>query len=178
VIEQIHNRKSIRLKEYDYSQGGWYYITICAKDKKCAFGKVVNGKMILNEIGKIVEGEWFKTKQIRPNVDLDYYIIMPNHIHGIIIINEKSNYRRGELQFAPTNKKFKSPSQTIGAIIRGFKSSATKRINIQCKTPNQPVWQRNYYEHIIRNDRDLYNIRQYINNNPLKWELDDNYPEN
>ena len=83
---KYHHRRSIRLKEYDYTNPNWYYVTICTKDKVCCFGKVKNGKMILNDYGKIVEEEWLKTKEIRKNIDLDYYVVMPNHFHGIIII--------------------------------------------------------------------------------------------
>ena len=102
-------------------------------------------------------------------VELDEFIIMPNHIHGIIIIES-----RGVMRYAPT-KKFASPEQTLGAIVRGFKSSVTKRINEMNKTFGQKFWQRNYYEHIIRNEQDLYRIRKYIQLNPLKWELDEYY---
>ena len=126
--------------------------------------------MILNKFGKIIEEELLKTKEIRKNVDIDYFVIMPNHIHMIIIIE----YRKGKLQFNPTNKLI-SPSQTIGAIIRGFKGSVTKRINKLWNKPGNPVWQRNYYEHILRNENDLYFTRQYILLNPLKWELDELY---
>ena len=97
-----HHRRSIRLKEYDYSQTGAYYVTICIQDKKCVLGKIVNEKTILNNYGKIVEEEWLKTKIIRPYVDLDYYIIMPNHFHGIIFITQ--NECRGVKHHAPTNK--------------------------------------------------------------------------
>ena len=181
---KIHNRKSIRLKEYDYSNPNWYYLTICTYDKRNILGKIINGKMNLNNCGKIVEEEWLKTKEIRQNIDLDYYIIMPNHLHGIIIIerrgelhssqmNSQEKNNDGRIQYAPTNNKLKSPSQTVGAIVRGFKSSVTKRIREFNQKEDEKVWQRNYYEHIIRNEKDFYRIRNYIQNNPLKWELDE-----
>jgi REP element-mobilizing transposase RayT len=147
------------------------------------FGKILSAKMVLNEFGKIAEEEWLRTKKLRKNLDLDYYVIMTNHLHGIIII-EQSIEGRGELnspkkndtrrmQYAPT--KFESPSQTLGAIVRGFKSSVTKRIRENTGNRSLLIWQRNYFEHIIRNELDLHNIRQYIENNPLKWELDEYY---
>ncbi len=179
---QYHHRRSIRLKEYDYSQPGWYYVTICTHSKRCLFGHISNGKMLLNEYGKITEKEWLRTKEIRKNVDLDYYVIMPNHIHGIIIIENKIiNYTEvganGNSPLLHNNENIEdnliSPSQTIGAIVRGFKGSVTKRINELRKTPGNPVWQRNYYEHILRNEMDLYCTRNYIQNNPLKWEVDE-----
>jgi REP element-mobilizing transposase RayT len=106
--KQKHNRKSIRLKEYDYSFPGWYYVTICTFERQHLFGNIENGKMILNDKGKIVEEEWIRTKEIRKNIDLDYYVTMPNHFHGIIIIEQSvenvTTNRRGELNSPATNK--------------------------------------------------------------------------
>ncbi|MEO8398774.1 MAG: transposase [Ignavibacteriaceae bacterium] len=167
-----HHRKTIRLKEYDYSQPNWYYVTICAHKKESLFGSIHNGKMQLNKFGEMTKQEWLKTKIIRPNIDLDDFVIMPNHLHGIIIIEYKINSCRGESQYAPTDKKLKSPSQSLGAIIRGFKSSVTKQINVSRNALGKPVWQRNYYKHKIRNETDLFRIRHYIKNNPLEWELE------
>lgn len=169
-------RRSIRLKGYDYTQAGGYFITLVAHDRQCLFGEIINGEMRLNEYGAIVTEEWNHTAMIRPNVELDAFVVMPNHIHGIIMI-----VCRGESQFAPTEtiepkQPFRSPSGTIGAIIRGFKSATTKRINQSRNTPGVPVWQRNYYEHIIRNDKDLHAIQGYIVNNALQWELDRENP--
>lgn len=188
--ENRPQRKNIRLKEYDYSFPGWYYVTICTFNRINLFGKIADGKMVLNEDGKIVEEEWLQTKEIRKNVDLDYYIIMPNHLHGIIIIeqsfedviikgrgelNSPEKIDSGRIQYAPTNDTFISPSHTLGAIVRGFKSSVTKKIRELSSNSELRIWQRNYYEHIIRNDNDLHRIRTYIQNNPLKWELDEYY---
>lgn len=188
--ENRPQRKNIRLKEYDYSFPGWYYVTICTFNRINLFGKIADGKMVLNEDGKIVEEEWLQTKEIRKNVDLDYYIIMPNHLHGIIIIeqsfedviikgrgelNSPEKIDSGRIQYAPTNDTFISPSHTLGAIVRGFKSSVTKKIRELSGNSELRIWQRNYYEHIIRNDNDLRRIRTYIQNNPLKWELDEYY---
>jgi REP element-mobilizing transposase RayT len=175
---QNHHRRSIRLNEYDYSQPGWYYITICTDNKISLFGQISNGKMILNEYGKIVEEEWLKTKKIRKNVDLDYYCIMPNHIHGIIIIEYQIQNTGGRdpvhvgatRRVAPTLQ-----PDSLGSIIGQFKSVSTKQINKINITTGKSIWQRNYYEHIIRNETDLYYIRNYIQNNPLKWEMDELY---
>jgi REP-associated tyrosine transposase len=140
--------------------------------------------MILNRMGQIAHTEWNKTPDIRPNVLLDEFVIMPNHLHGILVIdypmkNENTDDGRGVMHYAPTdNPQLESPSQTIGAIVRGFKSTATKQINILRKTPAQPVWQRNYFERVIRNDKELFNIHQYIINNPLKWAIDNENPIN
>ncbi len=118
---------------------------------------------------QVVEEEWLRTAEIRPNVELDAFVIMPNHVHGIVMIID---HGRGVLQYAPTPPRFVSPSQTVGAIIRGFKSATAKRINRVRGTSRRPVWQRNYYEHIIRNDKGLNRIRQYIVDNPRQWHLD------
>ena len=170
-----HHRRSIRLKGFNYSRAGAYFVTICTKDRACLLGAVVDGDMRLNEFGEIVREEWLRTEQIRPNVALDTFIVMPNHIHGIIILN--GDTRRGTLQRAPTIERFGKPtSNTIPTIIRLFKSITTKRINERRGTRGVPIWQRNYYEHIIRNDDELNQIREYIMTNPLKWEFDRENP--
>lgn len=170
-----YRRRSIRLIKYDYSQAGGYFITICTHNCKNIFGKVVDGVMISNEYGNIVESEWIKTAKIRRNVLLDEYVIMPNHMHVIIMIIDDG---RGTLQRAPTVEQFGKPvSNSIPTIIRLFKSTTTKQVNQIRNTPTFPVWQRNYYEHVIRNEEKLYKIRQYIQNNPLSWHLDRENPE-
>ena len=202
-----HHRKSTRLSGYDYSAAGWYFVTICVHDWEYLFGKIAAEQMVLNEFGQIVEQEWLRTPKIRLNVGLEEFVVMPNHFHGILVIEYsmkndnhddgrgvksggrgvKSGDRgvksgdRGVMHYAPTatgTTQLKSPSQTLGAIVRGFKSAVTKQINEIRKTPGQPVWQRNFYDRIIRNDRELFNIRQYIINNPMKWEMDKENPQN
>jgi REP element-mobilizing transposase RayT len=203
------HRRSIRLPNYDYSQSGAYFITICTHQREWLFGEILNKKMLLNEFGNIARNKWLETPKIRPNLELGEFIIMPNHIHGIIWIKDELSKGvsdgegevdrkgvwdgKGVSQYAPTipttapgskgtefraptsTSSFRSPSKTIGAIIRGYKSSVTKQINIIRKLPGFAVWQRNYYEHIIRNEEDLHNITQYIKNNPKNWEKDDLY---
>ncbi len=177
----FHHRHSIRLKTYDYSQPGAYFVTICTWNKECVFGEISRGQLELNDIGRIVEKEWLRTGNIRTNVELDVHVIMPNHFHGILIIHNdgRAGYTdrcRGVSQYAPTNQTFRSPSNSLGAIVRGFKSAATSAINQNRNTPGVPVWQRNYYEHVIRSEDDLNTIRQYIMNNPLRWGEDDENP--
>jgi len=177
----MHYRRSIRLKEYDYTTAGYYCITICTYDHQCLFGEIKNGKFLSNRMGQIVQTEWKKTPAIRPNILLDEFVIMPNHLHGIIIIdNAVGAHRNVPLPpKSPTIEQFgKSTPNSIPTIVKLFKSTVTKQINILRKTPTQPVWQRDYFEHIIRNDKELFNIRQYIINNPLKWELDNEHPIN
>jgi len=173
-----HQRHSIRLKDYDYSQAGSYFVTICTYYKECIFGKVVNGKMVLNEYGKVVEDEWLKTADARRNVVPDVFVVMPNHFHGIVTI---VNDCRGTARCAPTarNRQFgKMTSASVPAIIRSFKSAVSRCINELRGTPRTSIWQRNYYEHVIRNEDDLDEIREYIVNNPLKWGLDSENPNN
>ena len=178
----IHHRRSIRLKGYNYSEQGAYFITICRENRAHIFGKIKNSKMILNKAGHIAYNEWLKTEEIRKNITLDSFIIMPNHIHGIIIIKSQAPVRAycntPQRDTPPRDTpqrdtpKLKSPSQNLGAIIRGYKSTITKQINLLLDTPGIKLLQRNYYERIIRNDLALLRIRRYIDNNPTKWEMD------
>ena len=166
---EIHHRRSIRLKGYDYSQPGLYFITICVHNREHLFGEIVGGKMEMNDAGKIAEQEWLKTAEMRENVELLEYVIMPNHMHGIILLND----RGGTMRRAPTIEQFGKPtSNTIPTIVRGYKSAVTKKINMLRNMPGVPVWQRNYYEHIIRDQKSYYHIAKYIRNNPQKWQDD------
>lgn len=181
-----HHRKSIRLKEFDYSTPGWYYITICTHDHANLFGKISNSKMHLNKFGLIADKCWKEIPKHFLNTELDYYVIMPNHIHGNIIINysinSREDTRRDTACCVPTdnnadeNRKFgKMTSGSLPVIVRSFKAAVSREINQLRKASGKSIWQRNYYEHIIRNERDLYNTRKYIELNPLKWELDEYY---
>jgi REP element-mobilizing transposase RayT len=183
----IHNpdkyhHQSIRLKDYDYTQAGAYFITICTHNRKCVLGDVVNGEMRLNELGQVVEIEWLRTAEIRDNVELDAFVIMPNHIHGIVVITEPhvgaTDNCRGTARRAPTEQFGKPTSGSLPTIIRSFKSAVTKHVNEMRHTPGIPIWQRSYYEHIIRNEDEVHQIQVYIVNNPLRWELDSENPKN
>ena len=211
-----HHRRSIRLKGYDYAQAGLYFITLCAYQQKHLFGRVINGKMYLNTLGLIAQQEWINTLNIRTNVKLGASIVMPNHFHAIIHI---------ETAAVQTENigAFRSPSHTVGAIIRGYKGATTKKIKELIRgqldagesssstgellfaptdtddnlgtggllstpttygyTPNigiplssidlsRSIWQRDYYDHIIRDERAYQNISNYIINNPQKWAKD------
>ncbi|MEA2077098.1 MAG: transposase [Candidatus Marinimicrobia bacterium] len=169
----MRDRNSLRLYTHNYAGPGWYFVTIKTYNSEYLFGDVIDKKMELNEFGKIVHEEWAKTPKIRKNIELGEFIVMPNHLHGLIHIKYKIDNSRGVLQYAPTvgsNREFHSPSHTLGAIIRGFKSAATKRINIYKGTPGHPVWQRNYNDRVIRGKKELINKKKYILNNPLLWE--------
>lgn len=171
-------RKQIRLKKYDYSDAGWYYLTICTQNREKIFGDIVNDEMILNKFGKVIYKCWLETQNHYLNVELDEFQIMPNHIHGIIVIRNikpfvgaifkspvKSLNDLGEINFAPTTK------TSLSMIIKWFKSIST--INIR-KTINIFQWQKSFYDHIIRNEFDLNRIRQYMRDNPMNWDSDRN----
>ncbi len=131
--------------------------------------------MRLNEYGRVVQNEWSRTADLRPNIILDAFIVMPNHFHAIVVITGNG---RGVLQYAPTNNKGSlcSPSQTIGAIVRGFKSATTRQINVLRCAPGVPIWQRNYYERVIRDEAEMHLVREYIAVNPAGWLEDKESP--
>lgn len=175
---EIHHRRSIRLKEYDYTQPGAYFITFCTYQRMHLFGEVVDGEMVLNDAGKIARDEWFKTAEIRPYVKLyeDEFVIMPNHGHGIIWIDDDVGDDVGAWRRrAPTDviEKFGKPVKgSIPTIVRAYKSAVTYAVNAAENQRGAVLWQKNYYEHVIRNDRELNNIGWYIVNNPFNWQLD------
>ena len=156
----IHFRKSIRCKNYDYSQNGYYFVTICTQGKEFLFGRIENGKMLLNDYGIIVENEWIQTATMRINIELDEYVIMPNHIHVIIRINNGMELAGGGVKTETFEQFGKPTSNSISTIIRGYKSSVTRQINTLRNLQGMPVWQRNYYEHIIRKEDDLKKVRE------------------
>ncbi len=181
-------RHSIRLENYDYSQYGAYFITICTYKKKEIFGKIVDGKMILNEYGEIVLKVWNTISEHFENIELDQFVIMPNHIHGIIIINEHV----GAIHELPVqkavglstqkslnsarNRRVERRKMLLPKIVGFFKMNVSKLIHLKGIT--NAVWHRNYYEHVICKEHELNKIREYIFNNPLKWELDRENPKN
>jgi REP element-mobilizing transposase RayT len=172
-----HHRRSIRLKDYDYSECGAYFITICTHRRECLFGEIVNGEMRLNEFGEIVWEEWDNNAKVRKNLERDEYIVMPNHVHGILLILDENDVGATR-RVAPTKRPNGPASGSIGAIIGQFKSIVTKQINSMRGTRGLNVWQRNYHEHVIRDEDELLEIREYIANNPIKWEDDENNPIN
>jgi putative transposase len=173
---EIHHRHSIRLKGYDYSSTAFYFVTICSHQKQCLFGEIVNEEMILNEYGRIIAEEWVKSSTIREEIELDEWIVMPNHFHAIIAINKQlSNFYETNNNFQGIGPTMKPKS--LSSAISGFKSAATSRINKIPKTFGSPVWQRNYYEHIIRDESSLERIREYIENNPKSWNTDKLHPD-
>ncbi len=211
-----HHRRSIRLPGYDYRQAGGYFVTICVQDDGCLFGKVEAGRMHLNRMGRIVQQQWHRLPRHFPHVLLDAFVVMPNHLHGIIVIGARGNDNRGRRgeAFAPDRSdgfeegtpqsrgvssgsaanasplqqhQPPSPPQqpppsptgtepgSLGAVVQNFKSVSTRRVNRVRKTPGASLWQRNYWEHVIRRRRDLERIRRYIHENPARWGRDRYY---
>jgi REP element-mobilizing transposase RayT len=172
-----HRRRSIRLREYDYSRPGYYFVTICIHDRtQYLFGDIVRNEMVLNDIGKIAERCWQKIPSHFPHVKIDEFIVMPNHMHGIIHMGDSFNIV-GVQNFEPLRKtnplhnKFRHIiPRSIGSIVRGFKIGVTKLVRE--REPGMVVWQRNYYDHIIRDENSLHLIRNYIRNNPARWDSD------
>ena len=178
-----HHRRSIRLKGYDYSQPGAYFVTVCVHQRQCLFGNVVDGQIQLNQYGAIIAEEWQRSSVIRQEIELDAWVVMPNHFHGIVIINSVganhgncvgANGRSPLHDYARPRMKPKS----LSSLMAGFKSIATKKINILRDAHGTKLWQRNYYEHIIRNQDGMDKIRQCIINNPMSWSIDQLHPDN
>jgi putative transposase len=173
----LHHRHSIRLPGYDYSQAGAYFITICTHEKEPLFGTVSGGKMVMNEYGFLVENEWKRIPKRFPLILLGVFMIMPNHIHGIIKFMDKSLVgARQEAELNSGNHSFASPlpaNPSLGVVVGAIKSTSARLINGLRHTPCSPIWQRNYYEHIIRDDESYLQIADYILTNPASWEQDD-----
>jgi len=241
---EIHHRRSIRIPDYNYSRPGFYFITLCCSYREYLFGEIKDNIMILNDFGRIAYDEWIQSAKIRSEIELDEFVVMPNHFHAIVLINidgrKVNNSGRGDRPVAPTdsnnpvaptdsnnpvaptdwaqnqlgdppvaptdsnnpvtptdsnnpvaptdwaqNQLGDPPvaptrptgpkSKSIGSLMAGYKSSVTKKINQLRHKPGEPVWQRNYFEHIIRDEKSLAQIRQYILDNPENWGKDEFY---
>ncbi len=184
---KIHHRRSIRLKGYDYTQAGAYFVTIVTQGREALFGEVVNGEMRLNRYGEIVQAAWFDLPRHYRHVELGAFVVMPNHVHGIIILNGTG--RGGSVPGQPsvaagmksgtasvpekTKTRPYSKQHGLPEIVRAFKSFSARRVNVLRRMEGTPVWQRNYYEHIIRNQQDLELTWLYIESNPAQWDTDD-----
>jgi putative transposase len=188
----VKHRNSTRLREFDYTTNGAYFITICAFKREHIFGEILEGQMQHNAIGQIVLEEWEQTQKLRAEVTLDTFVVMPNHVHGVVWIERDPVGAQRAAPLRPDDARFRTthrelavsknnpPKQnepevrpgSLGAIVRAFKSAVTKRINESRVTPGLPVWQRNYHDRVIRNDRELSAIREYITFNPQNWSRD------
>ena len=168
---EVHRRRSIRLKGYDYSRPGAYFVTIVVHDRLCLFGDVVDGEMRLNEAGGLIVEAWEWLEERYPYVELDAYVVMPNHLHGIVVLTDEGwEGDDGGPRNVPMGRK------TLGRLVGAFKTVSTKRFNGMQGTPGERLWQRDFYERVIRDDRELDLIREYIEGNPAKWETDEENP--
>jgi putative transposase len=166
-------RKRLRLSTYDYAQTGAYFVTICTHDRRCTLSEIVEGEVQLTDAGEAVVSIWIGLPEHYPHLLLDTFVVMPNHIHAIIILDASRSVGAG---FKP------APTPTIRRhglpeIVRALKTFSAREINLRRGAPASPVWQRGYYEHVIRNDASLTRIRQYIVDNPARWTADPENPE-
>jgi putative transposase len=157
------------LQGYDYGQAGAYFVTVCTQNRTCLFGEVTDGAMRLNSAGELAATVWNSMPERFPEIELDMFVVMPNHLHGIIVL---SDFGRAATRAAPT----------VGDVVGAFKSLFTLRFVEGVKSKRWPafdrrVWQRNYYEHVIRDERDLARARRYIDENPLRWDFDRDNPQ-
>jgi putative transposase len=179
-----HHRRSIRVPDYDYSQPGAYFITIVTRGRECLFGEITKGEMHLSAMGQIAEECWRLIPEHFPSMELGVYVVMPNHVHGIIVMRDRSDAdaseRRGTIYRAPTNyraptERFQKPvAGSIPTVIRTYKASVTRRIGREFNATG--IWQRNYYEHIVRNDEEYNRIHLYIEANVANWVTDNENP--
>lgn len=157
----LHRRRSIRLQGYNYSEAGAYFVTICTQDRQCLFGEIQDGQVVLNAAGSMVADSWNRLPSRFPEVELDVSVVMPNHFHGILVLA--------------------GDGLSLPDVVQRFKSITTRLYTLAVAEKGwQPfrgrVWQRNYFEHIVRSPKELDELRQYITNNPMQWELDSENP--
>lgn len=195
----IHHRRSIRLRDFDYARAGAYFVTLCVQGRECLFGDVEAGRMVLNDAGEMVRLAWEELPQRYPNLVLDQSMVMPNHFHGILFLTDfrtefRDHHGRGEpcvRPFAPDgstkgdhkDRPYGTAPGSVGRIIQAFKSLSTVEYARAVNHQNLPpfpgrLWQRNYYERVIRNDDELHQAREYIAANPSRWDTYDENPVN
>ena len=179
---RVHHRRSIRLKGYDYTLEGAYFVTLTAWQRECTFGRIQEGKVVLSEVGKLIENCWLRLEQAF-TIQLDVWVIMPNHFHGILCIQDsrtsktttRTSYNECKsfsINASSKGRPIGTESGSLGAILQNFKSVSTRKCNQLRSTPGAQFWQRNYYERIIRDEEEWEKIRLYIQENPIRWTED------
>ena len=173
----LHHRRSVRLRGYDYTRTGAYFVTICAHGRECLFGEMRANVMHLGPLGEIATAAWQDIPRHFPAVEIDAMVVMPNHLHGIIMLAETNlGAKHFPLENASPLQQTGNPRGThpgsLAAIIQNYKSIAARKINAVRGAPGARVWQRNYYEHIVRDEADLRRIREYVEHNPATWAKD------
>jgi putative transposase len=167
---RLTNRRSIRLRDFDYTQNASYFVTICTVQRLCLFGEIVNGEVRLSPIGEIVNSRWRDLPAHTPGLYLDVWVVMPNHLHGIVVLPGSDRAR------IPDDSPRGPHPGSLGAAIGGFKSAVSREVAMNNLSVVRPLWQRNYFERVIRNDRELAAIQRYILENPLRWDYDPEHP--
>ncbi len=180
---QKHHRHSIRLPGYDYTQPGAYFVTLCTWQRTCMFGEVEGGNIHLNCLGKVARDQWVRLCDRFPKTDFSIFVIMPNHLHGIVMISSDNMDGADDLSMSsrvpqplPSNAKSRIVAGSLGAIVRAYKAAVTWRLHAAGLIRHTPVWMRNYYEHIIRGEKELQTISDYIETNPIRWDKDQYNP--
>jgi REP element-mobilizing transposase RayT len=180
-------RRSTRLQDHDYASPGAYFVTVCTKGRECIFGEVEGDEVRLTREGKAAAACWLDIPQHFPHVELDQWVVMPNHLHGILLIGgrgeafaNRPEECEGSLEANASplriSRAHGTNRQSLGAIIQNYKSVSTRLLNRAHGVSGKSIWQRNYYEHVIRGDEDLARIRRYIAGNPARWDLDEENP--
>jgi REP element-mobilizing transposase RayT len=174
---KVHYPRSIRLKGYDYAQAGAYFVTICTHGQDCLLGEIVDEEMMLSSYGKVAKTCFEEIPLHFAHAELDAFVIMPNHLHGIIVLANTTEVAAQHAAPLRNGVSLRPAPGSLSTIVRSFKSASTRRINELRAMEGTHFWQRDYYEHVIRNDRDMDRIRGYITTNPLKWSLDRENPQ-
>ena len=178
--DRDHHRRSIRLDEYDYAESGAYFVTICTQGHLCLFGEIVDGQMRMNALGQMVQETWCDLPSHYPHVELDAFVVMPNHVHMVIVLTEGNDLVGAGFKPALVHGSVPMPDAAkrhrLSEIVRAFKTFSSRQVGRCRGTQGVPLWQRNYYEHIIRSERALNHIRRYIAENPLRWAQDRENP--
>ena len=161
---QRRRKNRLRLEGYDYSDAGAYFVTVVTQGRVCLFGDVVDGEMRLNEAGEVVRQGWQSLAGRYGHVGLDAYVVMPNHLHGVVVLDDGGS----------ESLELRKP---LGRLIGSFKTITTQRVNDILGTRDRRLWQRNFYEHVVRDEEDLDRIRDYIAGNPAGWDKDEENPD-
>lgn len=172
---QIHKRRSIRLPHHNYAGTSSYFITICSHQRQCLFGEVEGERTRLNHLGYVAQKCWKNIPEHFPHVTIDEFVLMPNHLHGILHFCSDTEAKEKRIQPAFAQGR---QAKTLGSVIASYKAAVAKQIRQTCNSPHLKVWQRNYYEKIVRDQTSLYAFRTYIQQNPLQWYLDADNPQN
>jgi putative transposase len=187
-----HHRRSVRLRQYDYAQAGAYFVTICVQGRECLLGEVVSAAVVLSPFGRMADNWWNDLPRRFPDLDLDGWVVMPNHMHGIVVLSEPvAQTTNGEPLTVEGRETPPLPVRpavgagsprprrrpTLGQVVAYFKYQSTKSVNQARSTPGGRFWQRSYYDHIIRDEASLDRLRNYVVENPLRWELDQLHPD-